>query len=83
MYSEKVVFFLECIPKKLYFCKKIYVMIERALKKIIQESQRTRKAIIIMGSRQVGKTTLLKQLFPENDKCIWFYGDDFGSACIC
>lgn len=29
-----------------------------------------------MGSRQVGKTTLLKQEFPENDDCIWFFGDD-------
>lgn len=57
-------------------------MIERSLKKIIQESQRTHKAIIIMGSRQVGKTTLLKQLFPENDKCIWFYGDDFDTQQI-
>lgn len=52
-------------------------MISRALEKTIQDSQQSHKAIIIMGSRQVGKTTLLKQMFPETDGCIWFYGDDF------
>ena len=51
-------------------------MIERKLSQLIDNYSKSNKAIVIMGSRQVGKTTLLKQKFPENDDCMWFYGDD-------
>lgn len=34
------------------------------------------KAIIIMGARQVGKSTLLKQLLGENKDVLWLNGDD-------
>lgn len=52
-------------------------MVTRTLESVIRSRQNLHKAILIMGSRQVGKTTLLKQMFPENDDCIWFYGDDW------
>ena len=42
-------------------------MIERSLEKMIRAKLKTGKAIILMGARQVGKTTLLKKLF-EGDR---------------
>lgn len=51
-------------------------MIARRLKQIIDNHKLNNKAIVIIGSRQVGKTTLLRQMFPENDDCMWFLGDD-------
>ncbi len=51
-------------------------MIRRILKDIIESKLGTRKAIILLGPRQVGKTTLLKILFPEEDKMIWLNGDE-------
>ncbi|MCE2681430.1 MAG: ATP-binding protein [Cryomorphaceae bacterium] len=35
------------------------------------------KAIIILGPRQVGKTTLLKQLVIDHDTALWLNGDDY------
>ncbi len=37
-------------------------MIERLLKKLIEKKIYRNKAIIVIGPRQVGKTTLLKML---------------------
>lgn len=51
-------------------------MIARKLKQIINNHRLNNKAIVIIGSRQVGKTTLLRQMFPENGDCMWFLGDD-------
>ena len=34
------------------------------------------KALIILGARQVGKTTLLKQIFPETQDVLWLNADD-------
>lgn len=34
------------------------------------------KALIILGARQVGKTTLLKQIFPKNQDILWLNADD-------
>jgi predicted AAA+ superfamily ATPase len=34
------------------------------------------KIIVVYGARQVGKTTLLKSIFPEAGDCTWFNGDD-------
>ena len=34
------------------------------------------KAIILMGARQVGKTTILKHLFKNKDNVLWLNGDD-------
>jgi predicted AAA+ superfamily ATPase len=49
-------------------------MIERQIETQIRKKIGTGKAIIIMGARQVGKTTLLKQIFSEN--VLWLNGDE-------
>lgn len=51
-------------------------MIERSLEKIITEKLFKKKAIIIMGPRQVGKTTLLKKMFLNYGEVHWFNGDE-------
>lgn len=45
-------------------------MIERKLSKVIKEQLFRGKAIILVGSRQVGKTTLLGELVRQSDKRI-------------
>jgi len=51
-------------------------MIERSLEKIIRSKFKTGKAIILMGARQVGKTTLLKKLFEGDSDVLWLNGDE-------
>jgi predicted AAA+ superfamily ATPase len=51
-------------------------MIKRVLEKIIQSKLGTGKAILLMGARQVGKTTLLNNLFGENSEVLWLNGDE-------
>jgi len=51
-------------------------MIERSLEKIIRSKLKTGKAIILMGARQVGKTTLLKKLFEGDRDVLWLNGDE-------
>jgi predicted AAA+ superfamily ATPase len=49
-------------------------MIERQIEDQIRRKIGTGKAIIIMGARQIGKTTLLKRIFSEN--ALWLNGDE-------
>ncbi len=51
-------------------------MIGRILKKKIEPMIGSKKAIIIMGARQVGKSTLLKELFGDHSNVLWLNGDD-------
>lgn len=51
-------------------------MIKRSLENIIDDKLFKGKAIIIMGPRQVGKTTLLKQLLDNRDDVLWLNGDE-------
>jgi hypothetical protein len=52
-------------------------MIQRELAEIITSRVGKGKAIILLGPRQVGKTTLIKSLFPPSAEGIqWFVGDD-------
>ena len=51
-------------------------MIERILKQKIEQSLELNKAIIILGARQTGKTTLLKMIFKDKEDLIWLNGDD-------
>lgn len=51
-------------------------MITRTLEETIREKLWKDKAILIMGARQVGKTTLLKQLFEGNNDVLWLNGDE-------
>lgn len=51
-------------------------MIKRKLEKIITEKLHDGKAILLMGPRQVGKTTLLKMLFGKRNEVLWLNGDE-------
>lgn len=50
-------------------------MIKRTLEKNIKTHLSGPKAIVIMGARQVGKTTLLKQLFENDRQALWLNAD--------
>ena len=51
-------------------------MIKRSLEETIVKKLWQGKAIIIMCARQVGKTTLLKEIFGDNDDVMWLNGDE-------
>jgi len=51
-------------------------MINRQLKKNIETKLNTGKAIILLGARQVGKTTLLKNLFEDKTDILWLNADE-------
>lgn len=51
-------------------------MINRQLQPQIKKLLGGNKAIIIMGARQVGKSTLLKDLFGNSENTLWMNGDD-------
>lgn len=51
-------------------------MINRILKNTVHSKLNHGKAIILMGARQVGKTTLVKELFKSSDEMIWLNGDE-------
>lgn len=57
-------------------------MIERKLKQSIEKQLFKGKAIILIGARQTGKTTLLEQLFPEKDDILWLSGDDISTHAL-
>jgi predicted AAA+ superfamily ATPase len=52
-------------------------MIERKLDRIIKNKLNKSKVIILMGARQVGKTTLLKSIFQNSKDFLWINGDEF------
>ncbi len=51
-------------------------MIERCLEKEIESRFHGGKIIILLGSRQVGKTTLLEKFFADKADAEWFNGDE-------
>lgn len=51
-------------------------MIERLLYKTIENKLFAGKVIILTGARQVGKTTLLKQLLRQKEGVLWLNGDE-------
>lgn len=51
-------------------------MIKRILQNVIKQRLFKGKAIVLIGARQVGKTTLLKEIFPTQDGVLWFNADD-------
>jgi predicted AAA+ superfamily ATPase len=51
-------------------------MIARAIEEsILKEISSGRKVVVLLGARQVGKTTLLRSLFADNDDILWLNGD--------
>lgn len=51
-------------------------MISRTISQDIKGVQGTKKAIVLQGARQVGKTTLIDSLFSKSEKIMWVDGDD-------
>lgn len=51
-------------------------MIKRKLQDIIEKKLFDGKAILLMGPRQVGKTTLLKELFGGREDVMWLNGGE-------
>lgn len=51
-------------------------MIQRKLAEVITSRLYQGKAIILIGARQVGKTTMLKQLMGDKQKVLWFNADE-------
>ena len=51
-------------------------MIKRFLEDKIKAKLQDNKAIILLGARQVGKTTLLHTLFNDTNDTIWLNGDE-------
>lgn len=51
-------------------------MIERILSKTISEQLFSGKAIILLGARQVGKTSMLKLIFQSSSDVLWLNADE-------
>ena len=51
-------------------------MIQRILKEQITKQIFKGKAIVLMGSRQTGKTSLLAEIFPSEQDALWLSSDD-------
>lgn len=51
-------------------------MINRIIEGNITPLLGGKKAIIVMGARQVGKSTLLQQMLGQRDDVVWMNGDD-------
>lgn len=51
--------------------------IERILKSLLEEQFNLGKAIVLIGPRQVGKSTLIKDVLKKKDNHLFLDGDDF------
>lgn len=51
-------------------------MVTRFLEHLIKNKLGTGKAIILLGARQVGKTTLLQKMFADSTDVFWMNGDE-------
>jgi predicted AAA+ superfamily ATPase len=70
MHSLKTSYFSECVHRKLT------AMIKRSLEKLIKERQGSRKAIVLLGPRQTGKTTLIEHIIKDESSTLFLDGDD-------
>lgn len=51
-------------------------MIARTISAGIEKRLSGKKAVILMGARQVGKTTLLKMIMEDKEEVLWLNGDE-------
>ena len=51
-------------------------MINRVIQNQLREQLGGKKALIVMGARQVGKSTLMQQLLGERKDVLWLNGDE-------
>jgi predicted AAA+ superfamily ATPase len=49
------------------------VYVSRQIEQQLIKYSSDNKALVILGARQVGKTTILRHVFPDAD---WYSGDD-------
>ena len=76
-----IIFLKSCIFHCLYskkvvlFCQEVF-MINRLTAERIEAAAKSKKIVILLGARQVGKTTLLKSLFQNSDSTLWLNGDE-------
>jgi predicted AAA+ superfamily ATPase len=54
----------------------IEMAVKRLLENLLVKRMTDSKAIILLGPRQAGKTTLLRQLLEDSDNVLWLSGDD-------
>lgn len=52
------------------------MIIHRRLEKNVQDALYNSKAVVVMGARQVGKSTLMRQLFANKQDVLWLNGDE-------
>lgn len=57
-------------------------MITRKIEESIRKDMFGGKAIVIIGARQVGKTTLLNTILGNEEKCLWLNGDDLETRTL-
>lgn len=57
-------------------------MINRILEDTIRHHIGSQKAIIVMGPRQVGKSTLLHKIFDEEKDAVWYDADDLNTRSL-
>ncbi|MBO7074052.1 MAG: ATP-binding protein [Bacteroidales bacterium] len=57
-------------------------MIERKLQKVIKDRFFNGKAIVLIGARQVGKTTLLQELTNGANNILWLNGDELATRTL-
>ena len=56
--------------------------VTRTVEKYIKQKLSDNKAIILLGPRQVGKSTLFKHLFINDNNVLWLYGDQAQTQAI-
>lgn len=61
---------------------KISVMITRILEQEIEKKLHKGKAIILLGARQTGKTTLLKKMTNKKDSVVWLNADETDTIAL-
>lgn len=52
------------------------IMIKRLLQDVVENRLFSGKALLLLGARQVGKTTLLNDLVSKSNECLWLNGDE-------
>ncbi len=56
------------------------MVVDRQIEKSLEKDLTKGKVIVVMGARQVGKTTLLRKLRAKKDRVLWLNCDDASDA---
>lgn len=71
-----MLFFANKFAKYCIFGLSAIIMIKRHVQKSIENRLNDPKAIVILGARQIGKTTLLDELFKDKNSVLKWNGDE-------